>query len=388
MVYKIHLGFVLAVICVWFFFGLKTEAAEYDGSVLPPGHDAYYWWDEDTQTLSQIGPKVFNSKTTELVWRGTQKNIYQNGYVTTSLWVGGMTANKNYAVSINYFAYVTPEALGEWAGVFMEMPQVETQQGVFQHLPLRDVTSPGNYVFDFQPSGTGVNIILTSEFGGTYLGTSYSTNSSYKIRGSLGLELKSFWEITSPMRDIATKNDINNAVSSINNKLVEQGNKIDSTLNEQLEVEKEQNETTKNIFEKISDFFGSFFDNIISTVVHLIIPTEEELQAFLQEIQDWFSAKLGFIWTPFDLAIRLVHFFTDTAPAPGARSASDAIFIVPALNLNIQGTTYEIWPEFTTNMDEFGIFSFVRKVGDIILVIMVTKLAVSKWDEWIGGHDG
>ena len=53
-----------------------------------------------------------------------------------------------------------------------------------------------------------------------------------------------------------------------------QGNEI---AQDQLEVEQEQAETTKSIFEKITDFFGSFFENLINAVIGLFVPGEEEM---------------------------------------------------------------------------------------------------------------
>lgn len=150
---------------------------------------------------------------------------------------------------------------------------------------------------------------------------------------------------------------------------------------------------TKNILELLRDFFGSFFEKITSAISGAVestfdslgekikgwfIPTAEELTAFLDEVNAWFSERLGFIWYPFSLALDLV-----SALAGGS---SDQQFVIPALHLNILGESYAIWNEITVDMDAFGIFKYVRLFTSFLLVSAVIKLAIDKWDEWIGGH--
>ena len=152
-------------------------------------------------------------------------------------------------------------------------------------------------------------------------------------------------------------------------------------------------DSSKNIFELLRDFFGSFFEKIVASVKNAIestfdalgekikswfIPTPEELTAFLDEVNAWFSERLGFIWYPFSLALDLV-----SALAGGS---SDQQFVVPALHLNILGESYAIWNEITVDLDAFGIFKYVRLFTSFLLVSAVIKLAIDKWDEWIGGH--
>lgn len=140
----------------------------------------------------------------------------------------------------------------------------------------------------------------------------------------------------------------------------------------------ESNETSKNIFDKISDFFNGFFDNLGNTVLGWIVPSSEQLTEFLNEVNAWFSERLGFIWYPFSLAIDMVTAF--------AGGESSSTFNIPALELSLMGNKYKIWDSMNIDMDAFDIFKYVRYFTSVILVAGVVKLAYDKWDEWIGGH--
>ncbi len=166
------------------------------------------------------------------------------------------------------------------------------------------------------------------------------------------------------------------------NQLIQQGNDLQQEANglqqEANDLQKEQNETSKGIFGAIKDFFGGFFANLGNTVMGWIVPTSEQLTEFLQEINDWFSARLGFIWYPFSLALDMV--------AALAGGSADQVFHVPALRLSILGQEYSIWGDIDVDLDAFGIFVYVRFFTSAMLVSGIVRMAIDKWDEWIGGH--
>lgn len=161
----------------------------------------------------------------------------------------------------------------------------------------------------------------------------------------------------------------------------EQNDKLDEQINNQeelIEQEKEGNATKKKLLEKITDFFDNFFDRLGDFLLHIIVPSAEELTAFLDEVNEWFGERLGFLWFPFSFAIEVVQVLAD--------GEADSNFRVPGFSLNIQGTQYQIWNELSVDMDAFGIFRYVRFFTSALLVSGVVKLAVSKWDAWIGGR--
>lgn len=159
------------------------------------------------------------------------------------------------------------------------------------------------------------------------------------------------------------------------NALQEQANQLQEESNQ---LQEESNEIQKGIFDKISDFFNNFFENLGNTIKSWFIPTSEELSAFLDEVNTWFGDRLGFIWYPFDLAIDLVA-------ALGQGEAS-SIITVPGYKLNIQGVEYVIWNEIQINLDEVGIFQYVRYFTSAMLCCAVGRMAIKKWDSWIGGR--
>lgn len=157
--------------------------------------------------------------------------------------------------------------------------------------------------------------------------------------------------------------------------LISESNKLQEQANE---LQEESNETQKNIFEKITDFFNNFFSRLGELLLSLIVPSAEDLTAFLDEVNEWFSDRLGFIWYPFGFAVDAV-----SALAGGDANTQ---FTVPALQINMLGGTYTIWNEMSVDIDSFDIFKYVRLFTSFICVGGIVSLAYNKWDEWIGGH--
>lgn len=157
----------------------------------------------------------------------------------------------------------------------------------------------------------------------------------------------------------------------------DKGNQLQEEANA---LQQEANETSKGILGKITEFFGGFFKNLGDTVLSWIVPTSDQLSAFLEEVNAWFGDRLGFIWYPFDLALRLVDAL--------AKGDADTSFQIPPLELQLLGEKHVIYPGSTVDMDAFGFFKYVRMFTSFLLVSGVVKMAVKKWDEWIGGHTG
>ncbi len=131
-----------------------------------------------------------------------------------------------------------------------------------------------------------------------------------------------------------------------------------------------------SIWESITNFFGSFFTNLLDMFKDAIVPSSEDLLQLLDEMNAWFSERFGFIWYPFDLAIQLVSAF--------AMGEADPMFKVPALTLNMFGGV-TLWEEFETDLDAFGVLRYVRYFTSAVLAVSTVRLAINKFDEWIGG---
>lgn len=78
------------------------------------------------------------------------------------------------------------------------------------------------------------------------------------------------------------------------------------------DLQKEANETSKGIFASIKDFFGSFFSNLINSVISLFVPSAEEMSGLFDQLNQFFSDRFGFLYAPFDYMIRLCKVFTSS----------------------------------------------------------------------------
>ncbi len=102
-------------------------------------------------------------------------------------------------------------------------------------------------------------------------------------------------------------------------KLLESNKETQNKLDEQTQALKENNETNKNIFQKIGDilsFINPFSENffgrklvelIIEGLKSLFVPAEGFFDNYFSEIRQWFSDRLGFLWTPFDFVIEVLN---------------------------------------------------------------------------------
>lgn len=134
-----------------------------------------------------------------------------------------------------------------------------------------------------------------------------------------------------------------------------------------------------SIFGAISNFFSGFFNNFGTMLKNLFIPTKEQFASLFNDMQSFFSEKLGFLWFPFDFAIEIVQAFTN--------GYQDSLFVVPPITINIMdGIT--LFEGGTFDMDAVGVFAYVRMLTSIILSCCTYELASLKWREFIEGENG
>lgn len=116
-------------------------------------------------------------------------------------------------------------------------------------------------------------------------------------------------------------NSINNKLDTTTNKLLEEQRKTQETITEQTAAIKENNETNKNIFQKIGEmlsYINPFSENFfayklvalfLDMLKSLFIPSNEFFSTYFEELNDWFSNRLGFLYYPFDLFFSLCDKF-------------------------------------------------------------------------------
>lgn len=145
----------------------------------------------------------------------------------------------------------------------------------------------------------------------------------------------------------------------------------------QLEEQKEQTETQKGIASSIKEFFSSFFDNLINSIIHVIVPTKEEMGELFNRLNDFFAETFGFLYYPFDFIIDAFNIFLEADSETG--------LTLPGFS--IMG--YEVWGNQTydiTSEPVVGeIFGYVRMGTGAMLAMWFVNYLRNFFDKRFGG---
>lgn len=133
------------------------------------------------------------------------------------------------------------------------------------------------------------NISLGYEISGNVSGNSSSVPAVFYAEIAYTLDIGILELSANEVADSVVQNDINNSIK--------QGNQL----------QKEANETGKGILGKITDFFSSFFENIINALKSLFIPEDGYFSDFFNRLNDFFSEKLGFLYEPIELFLDFLN---------------------------------------------------------------------------------
>lgn len=320
----------------------------------------------------------------------TQGATYHiTGYNTDSVQVGQTTSSRtSYAIHTRLqYAVSLPE---------------------FQFNHMYHVTlswSNGN-PYPSAPSGGSVSM-TGREFTFIFSGREYTVaaNSSFVVTGSVGNTGFFFvdcdWAVTTPIgtsevdtyglnyifRNFSVNvvdygyysTDVAGAVDSVNQSVqqttsaVQQGNQLQQEANN---LQQEANETNKGILGQITDFFGSFFENIINAVKSLFIPEDGYFSDFFQRLNDFFSEKLGMLYAPIDLFVEILTAILNASPGtagvpfPGVKW-DDTWLIEP----QTIGLPVDEFPELQEKL---------YFVTDVIMIGAVLMLVQNKYREVMG----
>lgn len=209
-----------------------------------------------------------------------------------------------------------------------------------------------NSTIDFEP-------VLTTSWSGSYINF-YAQD--------LG-KSSSIGDVVGAVNGVTDSQNQGNSIAQEGNQIAQEGNNIaQDTAN-----------TTHSIFDKISDFFAGFFDGIINALKSVFVPEDGYFQDFFERLNDFFSDKLGALYTPIDLFIRLLQAIQNA----GAGNAG-----IPFPGVEWNGT-YIIEPQ-TVNLqsiaDDFdGLQDKIYFVTDVIMVGAVIWLLQSKLREVLKG---
>lgn len=159
------------------------------------------------------------------------------------------------------------------------------------------------------------------------------------------------------------------------NKLQEKGNELQQEGNA---LQKEQNDISKGIFDKIADFFASFFSNLMDSIKGLFIPEDGYFSDFFTRLNDFFSDKLGILYTPIDVLVRILTNLKDAQRGsysldfPGLKWGDT--YIIPKQSF--------MWSSVYLNNKEFqDLGKQMRLVIDFVMIISVLNLLHKKLKE-------
>lgn len=149
---------------------------------------------------------------------------------------------------------------------------------------------------------------------------------------------------------------------------VQKGNELQKENNN---LQKEQNETSKGILGKITDFFGSFFENLKG----LFVPEDGYFSDFFNRLNDFFADKLGMLYAPIDMFITFLNTIKDA-------SSTDSGITFPELAWDGTVIIPETKFSFSTITKDFpGLQEKIYFVTDVILVGAVLWLLQVKLKE-------
>ena len=81
-------------------------------------------------------------------------------------------------------------------------------------------------------------------------------------------------------------------------------------------LQEEQLDTSKNILDQVTDFFGGFWENITDALASVFIPDEGYFEEYFERLNEFFSDKLGMFYAPIDIFVDVL-----TAISEGGGSA-------------------------------------------------------------------
>lgn len=140
---------------------------------------------------------------------------------------------------------------------------------------------------------------------------------------------------------------------------------------------KEQSETQKGIFASIKEFFGSFFQNLIDSVVHLFVPTTDEMKSLFDELNQFFSDRFGFLYYPFDFLIRAFN----ALMSPKTSTA----LTFPGFSIMGQQVWDDITYDIASNQIANTVFTTVRIVTGVTLAVYFINYLRNFFDKRFGG---
>ena len=174
--------------------------------------------------------------------------------------------------------------------------------------------------------------------------------------------------------------------------IVEDSDKVlKDEFEKQNELLKEQNETSKGIFDTLKDvlsYINPFSENffvyklielLIEAIKSLFIPEDGFFGNFFDDLKNWFSERLGFLFYPFELIIDILNKILNI-------DFSEPIFNVPDIKEPFSNTLLISSTEYNLNsLLDNEVFKNVHNIYllcvDAFIIFALVNLAKRKFDE-------
>lgn len=125
--------------------------------------------------------------------------------------------------------------------------------------------------------------------------------------------------------------------------------------------------------EKIYNTLKDIPGNLVDSLVGVFVPESGYFTEYFNRLNDFFSDKFGFLYSPVDFMIQFFEIFLSIGDAPELTFPGFAIL------------GHTVWEPITVNWEElvadFGLFGYIRIGGDIVIVVAFLNFVQKKCTE-------
>lgn len=190
-------------------------------------------------------------------------------------------------------------------------------------------------------------------------------------------------------------NSIENIIGDSTGAIIDSNKETQNAINNQTEAIKENTDTNKSIWETLKEvldcinpfsenfFVYKFLELFIEVMKSIFIPSNEFLSSFFSDLSSWFSDRLGFLWSPFDITIQVLNKILNI-------NFTEPIIYIPDINDPFTNTklisSYTFrFNDLLNNNDFANVYDTYLLVCDAIIYLGLMFLAYKKIKEVFKG---
>lgn len=173
--------------------------------------------------------------------------------------------------------------------------------------------------------------------------------------------------------------------------IIESNKEVQESIDKQTEAIEENNKTNKNIFERIGDilsYINPFSENffayklvelIVDGLKSLFIPADDFFGTYFEELNNWFSERLGFLYYPLELLFDLldrfinINFEEPIINIPEIKEPTTEITFIKATSFNFNSLL-----ENSTFSNVHNVYLLIVDAGIYVGLVM---LLMKKYEE-------